>query len=843
MLLLTVLGSMSLVCGFERHVFRTGRRAESFSKLYQTTKERRNVMEQVGAAGVASAAVIAAAAVNQAVGMRTLEAPDAGRTYVYRDGAANNRTGKVDEVGLPLIYDKDLIQLYWKKQGSALTQRWAEFLGYAVPYLTKVVTIVVTGGSADLGRNGGALAKDARVIFEKLGPTYIKMGQMMSVRPDVLPPDALNELKILQDSVQPFDTPTAIRMIESELGGELGQFFSEISEVPVAAASLAQVYKARLVTGEMVAVKVQRPAVLETVSKDLYVLRRAAEVYQGLMDRFAPQQRTNYVSLLNEWAVGFYTELDFLNEAGNQKRLTRLLADEGVTGMYVPKVYDELCTRRILVSEWIDGKKLSDCPPETVRELIPAAQEAFLTQLLQIGFFHSDPHPGNIMVMQEARGDAKMALIDFGLVAAIEQKDMDTMISAIIHLANKDYSSLVDDFVALEILPVDCDRSKVVPLMDKALTPYVKGGGAKRYEEELRNIYGMDGSVSSTAGGFAAMTSDALTVLNDIPFSIPPYFALLGRAIVTLEGVALTGDPDYGIIMAAYPFVARKLLKSDRPAAQRALQEVLYSSNEGGLSATRLSVLLNSALGVVSKSTGAFIDLDSVPSDSVDLSASIRLLLSANSSSLRAVLEDEAITAGDILMRQGIRKSFAQLIARLDPNRIPLFGRFIPKPEHTSAVFLIPSPASAAAVSLTPVFATPTAIVESAAPRLTREEELYALSLKDLASQTFGADVASIVNGDVFVEPLALVRVLLTAASSSNVPQLGVLSQISSLILPRIRGSRGASESGDSVEHVVKELAGLSPSETETLRKSLLKVSRGIAAGVSDRLQTFTKKT
>jgi predicted unusual protein kinase regulating ubiquinone biosynthesis (AarF/ABC1/UbiB family) len=313
---------------------------------------------------------------------------------VYRDGASENRTGIVDEAGLPLVYDKELIQQYWKKQGSALTQRWAEFLGYAVPYLTRVITLVVSGGPEELSKNGGSLAKDARIIFEKLGPTYVKLGQMMSVRPDVLPKEALDQLKILQDSVKPFDTVTAVLQIEKELGNELGAFFTEISEVPVAAASLAQVYKARLITGEYVAVKIQRPSVLETVSKDLYVLRRAAEVYQGLIDRFAPQQRTNYVALLNEWAVGFYTELDFLNEAGNQMRLKDLLQKESVTGVYIPKVYESLCTRRVLVSEWIDGVKLSDCAPARIKELIPEAQEAFLTQLLQIGFFHSDPHPG-----------------------------------------------------------------------------------------------------------------------------------------------------------------------------------------------------------------------------------------------------------------------------------------------------------------------------------------------------------------------------------------------------------------------------------------------------------------
>lgn len=298
----------------------------------ETQEKSRSMAEQVTTASLASAAVIAAAAVNAAVGMRQLTAPDVSKSFVFKDGASTNRTGIVDEVGLPLVYDKNLIQEYWKKQGSALTQRWTEFLGYAVPYLTKVITLLVSGGADELKRNGGVLAKDARIIFEKLGPTYIKMGQMMSVRPDVLPKEALEELKILQDSVQPFDTQTAIQQIESELGGKLGEFFSEISEEPVAAASLAQVYKARLLSGEYVAVKIQRPRVLETVSKDLYVLRRAAEVYQGLIERFAPQQKTDYVALLNEWAVGFYTELDFLNEAANQQRICDLMVQERITG-------------------------------------------------------------------------------------------------------------------------------------------------------------------------------------------------------------------------------------------------------------------------------------------------------------------------------------------------------------------------------------------------------------------------------------------------------------------------------------------------------------------------------
>lgn len=148
---------------------RAGAASASAPSLSMSTKEKqRSIIDQASAAGIASAAVVAATAVNAAVGMRQLSAPDAEKTLVYKDGASGDRIGKVDEYGLPLVYDKDLIQQYWKSQGSALTRRWAEFLGYAVPYLTKVITMVVSGGTEELQKNGAALAKDARRIFEEL---------------------------------------------------------------------------------------------------------------------------------------------------------------------------------------------------------------------------------------------------------------------------------------------------------------------------------------------------------------------------------------------------------------------------------------------------------------------------------------------------------------------------------------------------------------------------------------------------------------------------------------------------------------------------------------------------
>jgi len=828
-----------------------------------------------------AAAAAAVAAVNQAVGMRTLEAPDNKKSYVQ---AGQNVSAKVqiDEVGLPLVYDKDAIQTYWKDQGGALTKRWGEFLGLSLPLFTKVASTYVRDGT--LSKQEAQLARDARVVIEKLGPTYVKMGQMMSVRPDVLPDAALAELRQLQDNVEGFPTEVAVAQIEAELGGPLGQFFSEISEEPVAAASLAQVYRARLQsTGEVVAIKVQRPAVLETVSKDLYVLRRAAAVYQGVVERFAPQQRTDYEALLNEWAVGFYTELNFMNEAANQMKFRELLKG---TGLYVPKVYMEYTTRRVLVSEWVDGDKLSNSSPEEIGRLIPAAQEAFLIQLLQEGFFHADPHPGNILVMDQPRDGCRMALIDYGLVATVEQGDRDTMISSLIHLANKDYPSLVDDFVSLGILPDDCDRSLVVPLMDKALSPYVKGGGAKRYEAEIRRQYGM-GETGATVGGLQAMTNDALTVLNDIPFSIPPYFAILGRAIVTLEGVALVGNPDYSIIMEAYPFVARRLLSEDRPEIQRALQEVLYSAPAGGggggggggaLRTSRLTALLNAAMGVAAdgggggqKGGGAFIDLDS--DGELDLARALRFLAGREAGSLRALLEEEAASALDLLSRQAARKSFGALAAALQTRpRLPVVGgllpfnplpRALPDLGRTRLPFLLPDPArlpsafssmlgaapggAAAAVAagaralgtggVSTLFATPEELLEGVAPRLTREEEIYALSLTDLVRDSFGEDAAAVAGGDVALEPAAALRFFLSltrGGASSSSALGGVLTSAFERL-----GGAGDAQDSQQIEELLGAYSSMEPEEQDALRRSADAVLQKLAARLEERLGTF----
>lgn len=669
-----------------------------------------------------------------------VQAPDAKKTLVAVD---DSRRGVIDrDDGLPATYDRAAIQTYWDERPGELQKRWGDFVRLNVPYLTRIATILLSGGT--LEAQSGPLSRNARIIMETLGPTYVKMGQMLSVRPDVLPEAARAELAILQDSVKPFDNAAARTAVETSLGRPIEEVFSSFSEAPVAAASLAQVHRATLRSnGQEVAVKVQRPNVIETVSKDLYVLRRAAEVYQAIMDRFAPQQRTDYVALLNEWAIGFYTELDFKNEATNQVRFRAMMEEAGVKDVYVPEVYMDLCSRYVVVTEWVDGVKLLECSPDEINELVAIGQECFLTQLLQTGFFHCDPHPGNLMKLND-QSKGKLALLDFGLMATLTQDEMDTLVSSIIHLSNKDYDQLCDDFVALNVLPDTVDRQKVLPLMDKALSPFIKGGGAQRYRQEIERQY------EGAGGGLSAMTSDFVTVMNDIPFSIPPYFALLGRAVATLEGIALVGNPDYRLIMESYPFVSRKLLSEDRPAFQKALTDILYT--KGGdktLQSQRLAVLLNSARGIVAE-TDSFVDLDTLPENSMGAEEAVAFFFADEASSLRKTLMPEVANAADLLLRQGLRRLSTQLEVSLP--RLP----FMPP---AATALPVPFVSVGPAGDVRPTLSTVDEIVNALAPKLTADEELFALSLLDLASVVTGLDVKTLVYEGPSLDPTAILDV------------------------------------------------------------------------------------
>jgi aarF domain-containing kinase len=446
----------------------------------------------------------------------------------------------------------------------------------------------------------------------------------------------------------------------------------------------------------------------------------------------------------------------------------------------------------------------------------------------------------------------ELALIDCGLMAEIDGEDRDNMISAVIHLANKDYASLVDDFMKLKILPEDSNRAAIIPLMDKALSPYVKGGGAKKYGEELKKLYGMeDDDMKSTVGGFQAMTQDALTVLNDIPFSIPPYFAILGRAVVTLEGVALTGNPDYGIIMECYPFIARKLLREDRPKMQTALMLYNGDDSNSGLKLSRLLALLNNAAGAIATQEGAaFVDLDTVPENGLSFKEGLKFVLSDNAESLRNLLEKEVDFIVDILSRQIFRKAISEAVVTLTPRRppaLPFIGDIFPptpKLDEIPLPLLLPGSAGLRQPSLSML--TLRQFTDAIAPKLDQNDELFALGLADAATEFFGEEFGSFIKGEsVFSTRTA--ELAIVALKSGAIGQTDALSpEAANAVINTVSNTLslvgGANSHTNQFEKELTEaIDNLDEKESARLKEITTELTQRSIARALERLSTVDK--
>ncbi|KAL4853737.1 hypothetical protein ACK3TF_005338 [Chlorella vulgaris] len=644
-------------------------------------------------------------------------------SYVSRRrmDASDFDPNEVDEDGLPLVYNEESIAAYWRNRPGELTSRWTKFAGISVPWLTKLANGFITG-RLNSTEAQVALARDAVSNLERLGPTFIKLGQILSIRPDVLPPGIMGELAKLQDNIEAFSTVEARALVEKELGAPIDTLFSEFSEQPIAAASLAQVYRARLkATGQEVAVKVQRPNALATISKDLYVMRRAVGVYERIVRRFTAQT-TDYQSLLSTFAEGLYTEMDFRNEALNAQLMASLLASSDVSAareVVIPQPLLEHTTRRVMVMEWLTGVKLTTLQPEEVRGLVKIGQEAFLTQLLDVGFFHGDPHPGNLMKVTEGPHAGKLALLDFGLVAEIPEVDREAMVSATIHLANRDWDALIDDFVALGFLPRGCDRGLIIPVMDRVLGPYLRGGGAKAFKSN-----------------FSALSTDLLAATLEIPFSVPPYMSLLARSVATLEGIALVGDPDYQLVTQAYPFVVRKVLRNEQGTAPL-LREMLYDPATGGVRTTRLSALMNAALGYVAEETSGFIDFDAVPQEGASLKELLAFLLGPQARDLRPLLAAELTNAADLFLRDRLRRAATAAAGAFSRPRLPLplgLGGLLPSLPSLPLPAGFSPPVPVPGRGLMPA----QQLVDELAPPLSRGEEVYLQTIVELAAGLLG---------------------------------------------------------------------------------------------------------
>jgi predicted unusual protein kinase regulating ubiquinone biosynthesis (AarF/ABC1/UbiB family) len=481
--------------------------------------------------------------------------------------------------------------------------------------LSRLLVVVFTLGSLAIDIVAQSNSSDAKVqkrlarrilnSLTSLGPCFIKVGQALSTRPDLVRRDWLEELTRLQDDLPPFPCALAKQTIATELGADIGELFDEFPSYPVAAASLGQVYRARLKDGRWVAVKVQRPNLPLILRRDLAIIRALGV----LAAPFLPLNLGfGLGTIIDEFGRSLFDEIDYRKEADNADYFAELFADR--PEVTIPEVERKFSSRRVLTTTWINGVKMANRKEVELHHLDPTALIrtgviSGLRQLLEFGYFHADPHPGNLFALPGiTNGMGHMAYVDFGMMDALSEKDRLTLTGAVVHLINQDFKSLAMDFQALGFLHPEADLDPIVPALEKVLGDAIG-----------KNV---------GAFNFKSITDRFSELMYDYPFRVPARFALIIRAVVSQEGLALRLDPDFRILQVAYPYVARRLLAGDTAEMREKLMEVIFDEN-GRLRLERLSNLLS----VVEADLPGGEDLLPVARDG------LRLLLSPEGSSLR----------------------------------------------------------------------------------------------------------------------------------------------------------------------------------------------------------------
>ncbi len=404
--------------------------------------------------------------------------------------------------------------------------------------------------------NDGTMNKEARLEKQarwlnrglvKLGPTFIKIGQSLGTRADLLPLSYVKELSNLQDKVPAFSNDVAFARIERELGKTIVEAFAEIDLEPVAAASLGQVYRARLHTGEEVAVKVQRPNLEGIIAFDLSIL---ADLTKRMARVPSVAANADWEGMLREFAQTITEEMNYRQEGVNADRFARNF--RRWTNIHVPHIYWSHTTEKVLTMEFIRGTKVTDIPKLKVRRISPVKVNrllirTYLKQLLEDGFFHADPHPGNLLVMD----DGRIAFFDFGMTGRITPELQRQMIDSFFHVIERDTSGLAQDLFDLQFLKPGYDAEAVRPVIETLFGSYLN--------LKLGDV------------NFKELTYDLADVMYDYPFRLPAKFTYVIRALMTLEGIGIATDPEFNFFETAKPFAKQFMLRRESKNIRRAV--------------------------------------------------------------------------------------------------------------------------------------------------------------------------------------------------------------------------------------------------------------------------------
>ncbi len=414
----------------------------------------------------------------------------------------------------------------------------------------------------------------------KLGPTFIKTGQMLATRADLLPVEFLRELSVLHDQVPPFPDAQAFAIIEEDLGRSLASVFSEISDGPIAAASLGQVYRARLrASGLIVAVKVRRPDLARRVALDMAVLDRVARWTESLerrSDRYDALKflRGEWVSSIHEFDRVLHEEMDYRREAASAKRFKANFASW--PDVHVPLIHEEHSSERVLVMEFIEGVKVTDLEGlklagHSARTLNERLYRTYFKQLFEDGFFHADPHPGNLLVMK----DGRLAFFDFGMSGELDDELRGKMVTAFFHMVERDIDGLIGDLFALGFLPEGADVTGLHDVVAEAF--------ARRLDVKLSEVR------------FREMVYDLAPIVYEYPFTTPARFTFLIRALMTLEGISVQMNPDFNFFQVAGPYARDFLFRREAKTLRSQVFESLRTAGSGGFDWGRIWRLARTA--------------------------------------------------------------------------------------------------------------------------------------------------------------------------------------------------------------------------------------------------------
>ena len=368
------------------------------------------------------------------------------------------------------------------------------------------------------------------LVFEELGTTFIKFGQILSTRPDIVGVEIANELTKLQDDVPPVPFELIKKEIEKELNNRLDEIFIEFNEIPIASASIAQVYQAKLKNGVTVAVKIQRPNIIDHIQKDITIMRYLG----GLLEkRVSNLEYYNFSGVIDEFERAIVKELDFELEARSMEKFRSFFEEN--SKIYVPKSYQDYSTVKVLTMEFIDGIKITEIPESSVnvygKSLAKSGAECYFKQIFKYGFFHGDPHPGNILV----KDNDILCFIDFGIMGHLDREFVDNLAELFVFIFDYDINGIINQLLYMEIIDDNIDLNSLKYDLIDILDKY--------YGAEIKNIGGI-------INEFA--TPDLMEVYN---IKLPKDFILLGKVLNMLEDIGIDLDPNFNSLEIAKPLI------------------------------------------------------------------------------------------------------------------------------------------------------------------------------------------------------------------------------------------------------------------------------------------------